>query len=636
MFTYTLGGKNGKKVSLQESNDRVVVRTRNARPLSDAIFTDEGRQTLEDFNIEEQFPEADITILKAKSDRAGEALRDGARQVLKNEPELRFAGRVLVDAETKKPVVYTENIFIKFYDNVSADTCEKILAENNLVIKQKLDFAVNSYFVSAPENTGLQVFEIAESLLKRNEVELCHPEVIRKKSLKVINSNQWHLKATTIGGVAITANANVEAAHAITEGENIVVAIIDDGVDISNPEFNLPGKVADGRDITLNINDPRPKQSFDNHGTACAGVATAAGVNASGVAPKAKLMPIRLSSNLGSIAEANAFKWAVDHGADIISCSWGPQDGDWSDLTDPTHTTQVDLPDSTRLAIDDAVTRGRNGKGCVIFFAAGNGNEDVKFDGYASYQNVTAVAASNDTDRRSVYSDFGDQVWCAFPSNDFGHVPFNHPDALTAGIFTTDRTGSAGYNSGGDYTETFGGTSSACPGAAGTAALILSANPELTWQQVRDIIAETCDKIDTANGAYNASGRSPFYGHGRINAEKAVRMAKQLQTVTVGSRVKIISALVNPEALDLGNEKVSLLNTTANSIDLSGWAIEVKGKKQSLLFTLAGGEAKSIRLLTARLANSGATINLIDSQQNTVHSVTYRKADVVEGVTIEF
>lgn len=73
--------------------------------------------------------------------------------------------------------------------------------------------------------------------------------------------------------------------------------------------------------------DPHPAFTED-HGTACAGVACAAGlVRASGVAPKAKLIPIRLSSALGSQQEAEAFEWAANNGADVISCSWGPTDG---------------------------------------------------------------------------------------------------------------------------------------------------------------------------------------------------------------------------------------------------------------------------------------------------------------------
>jgi subtilisin family serine protease len=281
--------------------------------------------------------------------------------------------------------------------------------------------------------------------------------------------------------------------------------------------------------VSSGSNDPRPGNPFNNHGTACAGVAAASGIKASGVAPDAVLMPVRLSSNLGSVSEANAFKWAADHGADIISCSWGPEDGHWADPDDPVHTNMVDLPDSTRLAIDYAVASGRNGKGCIITFAAGNGNEDCKFDGYAGYDKVMAVAACNDTGKRSVYSDYGSNVWCAFPSSDIGYPPFNHPEPLTPGIYTTDRLGKAGYNEDGDYTNNFGGTSGSCPGVAGTAALILSANPKLTWQQVRAIIKDTADKIDPSSGEYDSYGHSRFYGYGRVNAEKAVKRALELK-----------------------------------------------------------------------------------------------------------
>jgi subtilisin family serine protease len=546
MFTYTFGGKNGTKHILHESSDMVAVRTRNSRNLKSAVISDKGKKALRDMEIVVEFPEADITVFRTRESVSNSlAAREKARSALKNEPELRFAGKVLVEDDGKTVVLYTENIFIKFHDNIGTGACEKILVGKQLNIKQKTDFAKNAYFVSAPENTGLRIFEIAESLLGMKEVELCHPELIRKRGLKKIHQKQWHLKSTTINGGRVNAGVKADLAHKLSLGNSIIVALIDDGFEIDHPEFNQPGKVVHSRDISSNSNDPRPRDAWNNHGTACAGVAVASGINASGVAPGAMLMPVRLNSNLGSMAEANAFKWAADHGADIISCSWGPEDGDWFDPDDPVHTTLIDLPDSTRLAMDYAISAGRGGRGCIITFAAGNGNEDCRYDGYASYEKVIAVAACNDRGKRSVYSDYGNNVWCSFPSSDFGYQPFNHPDPLTTGIYTTDRLGKAGYNAKGDYTDEFGGTSSSCPGVAGTAALILSANPELTWEQVRQIFKETSDKIDPSGGKYDSKGHSIFYGYGRINAEKAVKRAQEfkLKRLVRKNRTKAIAEI---------------------------------------------------------------------------------------------
>ncbi len=380
-------------------------------------------------------------------------------------------------------------------------------------------------------------FTAGSTSINRDDVEYCHPELLRKRSFRAISPQQWHLKTTVVNGVTIAASANVEAAHQITQGEGITIAVIDDGVDIDHVEFRSSGKIVAPRDATQNSNDPRPKDNFypDDHGTACAGVSCADGnFGASGVAPKAKLMPIRLASGLGSQQESNAFKWAADNGADVISCSWGPPDGQWFNPKDPMHNRRVPLPASTKLAIDYATTKGRGGKGCVVLFAAGNGNESVDNDGYASYERVIAVAACNDRGQRSVYSDFGDAVWCAFPSSDFGYAPFSHPEPLTTGIWTTDRTGNPGYNQGfitdgdpsGNYTNSFGGTSSSCPGAAGVGALVLAVNPNLRWQEVKDLFKSSCDKIDPSGGLYDGNGWSKYYGYGRLNAETAVTLAQ--------------------------------------------------------------------------------------------------------------
>ena len=543
MPTVYFGTKNEPGFELKESNDMIAVRTRSRRSMMRSAGTVPMPLSaeLEDGVLVAAYPDAGVEVYRVPVGRGGRSV-DQRKRALRTSPDVRFAGSVLMDPVTEEPVIYTENLIIKFVDRLDPEQCQAVLREAGLTIKQELSYATNAYFASVPEGSGQVVFDIAAKLLRRPDVEYCHPELIRPRARKRVFPQQWHLDKTTINGVVVDAHANVASAHEIAQGEGITIAIIDDGVDIDHVEFGGSGKVVAPRDITEQSNDPRPKDLFgtgpefgDNHGTACAGVACGNGVSgASGVAPKAKLIPIRLSSDLGSQREAEAFKWAADHGADVISCSWGPPDGRWFDPTDRRHNQVVRLPASTRMAIDFAVTNGRGGKGCVVLFAAGNGNELVDNDGYASHPNVIAVAACNDRGKRSVYSDFGKAVWCAFPSNDIGHPPFSQPEPLTTGIWTTDRAGSNGYNRGqvamgdaaGDYTNDFGGTSSACPGAAGVAALVLSVNPELKVTEVRDILRRACDKIDPGGGQYDATGRSPKYGFGRLNARAAVELAK--------------------------------------------------------------------------------------------------------------
>jgi subtilisin family serine protease len=392
MVTVRYGGKNGGQYELAISDEHIVVRTEShsalteERPFEVAPVSTEVRSILNQFELETRFRAAGVEILRAKDPNESSALRDRARAILNEEPEIQFAGRVLVDPQSMKPVVYTENLFVKFDDKAESSVCQEVLGRYGLTIKRELGYARNAYFVKAPENTGLAIFDIAERLLNEESVELCHPELVREARQRQAFPQQWHLKQTTINGKTIDAHANVEAAWQLSEGTGTIIAIVDDGVDIDHEEFRSSGKIVAPRDVTRKTNDPRPANR-DNHGTACAGVACANGnFGASGVAPGAKLIPIRLASGLGSQAEADAFVWAAQNGADVISCSWGPPDGEWWNPSDPVHNQKVPLPDSTRLAMDFAINKGRNGKGCVICFAAGNGNESVDNDGYASYR----------------------------------------------------------------------------------------------------------------------------------------------------------------------------------------------------------------------------------------------------------
>ena len=326
-------------------------------------------------------------------------------------------------------------------------------------------------------------------------------------------SQQWHLTS-----------ANIVDAWTITRGSSdIKVCILDDGVDVGHSEF--ASKVAAEFDFFNNTSDARPKGAQDNHGTACAGVATAAGVKALGAAPDCSLIAACTPAWGASSDEAKMFKWAADQGADVISCSWGPPDGTGS--VDP-------LPDLTRAAIHYCVTEGRDGKGCSVLFAAGNGNESVSNDGYASNPDVMAIAACTDADTRAGYSDFGPEVSICAPSN-----------GGTNSILTTDRRGADGYNKTHpgqddpakpwmndpfadlDYTSMFGGTSSSTPLVAGVVGLMLSANPDLTPTQIRNCLQNTAKKIGPSS-SYDSNGHSPQFGYGKIDAGAAVREAQSL------------------------------------------------------------------------------------------------------------
>ena len=536
MPTVFYGRKDEPGFSLEQSPDLIAVRTRSGQPVtrSGGPVASRSAALLSDATLVLEFPEASVEVWKVPVKR-GAASMQARKDALRAAPDVRFAGGVLVDPQTGAPVLYTENLFVKFRDRADAEACRQVLQAAGLTIKDEPGYATNAFVAAAPEGTGQKVFDIALTLLARPDVEYAHPELVRRRQTKAVFAPQWHLGPSTVNGIAIDAHANVMAAHALTRGEGITIAVIDDGFDIEHPEFAGAGKLVAPRDVFRASDDPRPRVADENHGTACAGVACANGtLGASGVAPAARLMPIRHVAALGSMAEAAAFGWAADQGADVISCSWGPPDGVWWEPDDPLHHQTVAVPASTRLAIAYAASQGRGGKGCVITYAAGNGNESVDNDGYASHPDVLAIAACNDRGRRSVYSDFGRALWCSFPSGDFDWPEQNHPRPLTPGIWTTDRRGTQGYNRGrvqdgdsaGLFTNAFSGTSSACPGVAGVAALVLAVNPSLRRAEVADILKRACDRIDPAGGGYSAAGHSPLYGWGRVNARSAVELAR--------------------------------------------------------------------------------------------------------------
>lgn len=351
-------------------------------------------------------------------------------------------------------------------------------------------------------------------------------------------ANQWHLLNTGQNGGLAGNDINVAPwwnfAAGTHQGAGVNIGVVDDGLQWQHPDLTANYKASLSYDFNYSDADPTPDLADDMHGTSVAGVAAGVGNNGigmTGVAPKAGLAGIRLISAAASDAlEAQALTYHFNgaSAADtvhIYSNSWGPSD-DGATLEAPGA--------AVKAAFANATTNGRGGKGSIYVWAAGNGGENEadnsNFDGYANSRYVIAVAASTNTGTRSYYSERGSNVFVNAPSSG---------TAASSGIYTTDRTGTAGYNTTGtadgdpfadtNYTSTFGGTSSAAPVVSGVVALMLEANPNLGWRDVKHILARTSTKIDPANGSWktNAAGfsHSEIYGFGRVNAAAAATMA---------------------------------------------------------------------------------------------------------------
>jgi hypothetical protein len=417
----------------------------------------------------------------------------------------------------------TDDLLVQFRADVTREQIDAALAAQGLSILEPLKYAPNGFHLRV-NSADMQrnALSVANALFESGSCIFAHPDFLAYRKLQFIPNDpsftsQWHLKNTGQGGGTVGADVKAEQAWDITQGStSISVAVADTGIDWHHEDLEVTmdggvAKIHDPRDVVHSDNDPFP-QTVDadrSHGTAASGVSIAYGNNnlgVSGIAPKCRLVPIQLyaeSTFTPNATEAAAFTWAADH-ADVMSNSWGPDN------------TGTLLPDATRTAMDYCATNGRGGKGTVIFFAAGNSNinnDTANNNTYASYSGVISVAASTNQDVKASYSSFGPSTSIAAPSN-----------GGTRSITTTDVTGAVGYSSG-NYTSTFGGTSSACPLAAGVGALVLSANPNLTWRQVKMVLEQSADKIDPGFGAYDAQGKSLYYGYGRVNALRAVQLA---------------------------------------------------------------------------------------------------------------
>jgi subtilisin-like proprotein convertase family protein len=305
--------------------------------------------------------------------------------------------------------------------------------------------------------------------------------------------NQWHLRNTA----RPDADANVEDAwNAGYTGSGVIVGVIDGGVQTNHEDlqgnYNSTASLSGGS---------------SSHGTAVAGVIAAVeGNNKGGVGAAYDSQWSKLYFGSSSYTATN-FLHRNDLN-DIKNNSWGP----WDDGT--IHT----ITNVEKSALVDSCENGRGGLGEIFCWAAGNGgtSDRVDYDPYASSRYTIAVGAIGDLDQRASYNEKGSSM-----------LVVAHSSGNNRGIDTTDLNG---------YTTSFGGTSSASPLGAGVVALMLEANPSLTWRDVQHVLVHSSRKVDPgqSNWTLNGAGHDINYnfGYGAVDAGAATALASTWSNVS--------------------------------------------------------------------------------------------------------
>jgi thermitase len=268
----------------------------------------------------------------------------------------------------------------------------------------------------------------------------------------------------------------------------IVVAVLDTGVEATHPD--LADRLLRGYNSADGSTDTSP---IHPHGTRVAGAVAAATDNATGVAAvawDASILPVRVTNRTDGVASfsdiARGLTWAADSGARVANISYGV------------------TPSGT---VSNAAQYMRN-KGGVVVVAAGNSGSDL---GYDDNPHMISVSATTSSDSLASWSSYGNYVNLSAPG---------------ASILTTNTD--ARY-------ATASGTSFASPVTAGVAALVMGANGSLKSADVEQVLFDTADDL-------GAPGWDPYYGWGRVNAERAVARAVSLRSTDTQAPVVNISS----------------------------------------------------------------------------------------------
>lgn len=458
--------------------------------------------------------------------RVNTDLADKAGNVPANTPGYLLTNRIVVQASNAAPMIALRR------------------ARPNITV-ESLEAAPGFWIVHAAsirEANRLADELAADARLQEVYLDMEHPRALRALPTDPQFPNQWHLRNTQV----TIADINVEPAWnaGYTGNSSITVGILEGGWRIQHPDLAA----------NYNATASQSGSGFSTHGTSCAGLVGAVANNGNcgvGVAYNCKISKQYYGT---SSQTATAFGFRNDLNF-IKSNSWGPADNGLI-----TYLSSVE-----RTAINNAVATGRGGKGTIFAWAAGNGGtaDRCDYDPYASNRKTFAIGAIGDQDTRSSFNETGSSMLVVTPSS--GNV---------RGIYTT-----SGNNS---CTSGFGGTSAACPIGAGCLALILQANPNLTWRDAQHVLINAARKCDPGNSSWTVNGAGHDinynYGFGAVDVFAAIQLAAGWANVAAESSLTTGVVAVNTTIPDN--------NTTGVTRQVTAGAFNVESVELVLNITM--------------------------------------------------
>ncbi len=419
-----------------------------------------------------------------------------------------------------------DQILVRFRDTVGPSQLHEILKGQRLSRVHEIE-PLRVQVLRLPES--LAVEEAVKVLQQLPEVEFAEPNYIMH-TLQVSDpglANQWAPQ-----------RIEAPAAWQIAAGDpSVVIAVVDTGVDYQHSELwpnlwkrkgEVPGNNVDD-DGNSYVDDVYGWDFFNNdadpmddhfHGTHVAGIAAAAPTDNPqglvGVCPRCRIMPVKVLDSTGSSTldkVASGIIYAADSGARVINLSLGAAFGG--------------------TALEEAVNYAWN-KGALVVAAAGN-NGDATPVYPAAYANALAVAASNSEDWHSCFSNYGPD-----------YIAVTAPGELIYSSTPRDAAGKDTYG-------TYSGTSMAAPHVAGLAGLLFAQLPSRTNRDVWNILQATAEDLGSA-------GVDDFFGHGRINARRAVEGDTSPTMPPTGLFADALSATGYPSARKLVRDDGGMLH----------------------------------------------------------------------------